>query len=54
MHVCHQYRTFFPYAFIHIYGKINNAEDAITHRARGEFPYDRVRRPQHGENMRNT
>lgn len=30
-----------------LYRKRHNAED--THGARGEFPHDRVRRPQHGE-----
>jgi len=39
------------YSFIQIYGKPNNAEDTVTHRARGEFPHDRVRRPQHGKKM---
>lgn len=37
------------HSFIHY-----NAEDAVTHRARGEFPHDRVRRPQHDKNAINT
>lgn len=45
-----RHSTFFHmHSFIRasLYRKRHNAED--THGARGEFPHDRVRRPQHGE-----